>query len=202
MRSRFGAHVLPAVLAVLLGLSLLLAGCGSSPGGTPAAPTPFPTAAAGAGAPAFTLTSPAFAASQAIPRDFSCDGAGGSPALAWSAPPPGTASLALIMEDPDTAAGTFTHWVLYDLPAGTRSLRATVPPGASGPAGSFQGPNSSGRAGYSPPCPPSGTHRYFFHLYALDAAPAVSSTADEAALLLVLPGHVLAQADLLGTYGR
>lgn len=201
MRARSRAHALLALPAALA-LSLLLAGCGPSAGGTPGAPTAFPTAAAGAGAPAFTLSSPAFAAGQAIPRDYTCDGAGGSPPLAWSAPPPGTASLALIVEDPDTGAGTFTHWVLYDLAAGTRSMPACVPPGASGPAGSFQGPNSGGRAGYSPPCPPSGTHRYFFHLYALDAAPAIASTADKAALLLVLPGHVLAQADLLGTYGR
>src|SRR5947209_20038833 len=105
MHSRFGTHGLLALLAAPLGLSLLLGGCGSSAGSTLAAPTAFPTSAAGAGAPAFTLSSPAFAAGQAIPRIYSCDGAGGSPPLTWSVPPPGTASLALIVRSEERRVG-------------------------------------------------------------------------------------------------
>ena len=116
------------------------------------------------------LTSTSFQNGSQIPAQFTCSGAGISPQLAWSAPPARTVSLALIVTDPDAPRRTFTHWVLYDLPVGTRDLTEGVPDMGRLPDGALQGRNDFGEIGYGGPCPPPGApHRYVFTLYALDA---------------------------------
>jgi Raf kinase inhibitor-like YbhB/YbcL family protein len=154
------------------------------------------------GLPALELTSSAFAAGQPIPRSYTCDGADMSPPLQWGAPPAHTQSFALIVDDPDAPLGTWTHWVLYNLPASARELPAGVAAGAERPDGSRQGHNSSNRAGYQGPCPPSGTHRYFFRLYALDTMLNLPAGAKANTLRDAMQGHILAQGELMGTYAR
>jgi Raf kinase inhibitor-like YbhB/YbcL family protein len=150
----------------------------------------------------FELTSTAFAPGQPIPSKYTCNGENVSPPLRWSDPPPGTQSLALICDDPDAPAGTWVHWVLYNLPSKARALAEAVPANADLPDGSRQGKNSGGRLGYSGPCPPSGTHRYFFKLYALDTVLGLASGADKSQLLPAMQGHILAQTELMGTYKK
>jgi Raf kinase inhibitor-like YbhB/YbcL family protein len=146
------------------------------------------------------LTSTAFAHEEPIPATFTCDGEDASPPLQWNDPPHGTRSYALIVDDPDAPVGTWVHWVLYDLPADVRALEQAVPPDAERPDGSRHGKNSWGRLGYGGPCPPSGTHRYFTKLYALDTALDLDAGANAKQVLGALEGHILAEAQLMGTY--
>ncbi len=146
----------------------------------------------------FELTSTAFAAGEPIPAKYTCDGVNVSPPLAWSDPPAGTQSLALIMDDPDAPAGVWDHWLLFNIPADLRHL----PERAGAPAGSVDGKNSWGRTGYGGPCPPRGTHRYFFKLYALDTKLNLPAGANKIQLLRAMEGHVLAQAELMAVYSR
>ncbi|MBE9472062.1 MAG: YbhB/YbcL family Raf kinase inhibitor-like protein [Chloroflexi bacterium] len=150
----------------------------------------------------FELTSPRFARGEPIPRKYTCDGEDISPPLRWSDPPQGTQSLALIADDPDAPIGTWVHWVLYNLPAETRGLPEAVPPDADLPDGSRHGRNSWRRLGYGGPCPPSGTHRYFFRLYALDTVLDLAARSSKKQLLRAMERHVLAQAELMGVYAR
>ena len=149
-----------------------------------------------------TVTSTAFAQGQPIPRQYSCDGKGISPPLAWSGAPSGTKSFALIMDDPDAPAGTFVHWVIYNLPGSSQGLPESVSADAKLADGSLQGSNSSRRTGYTAPCPPSGTHRYFFKLYALDGSLGLASGPTKDQLLKAMQGHILAQGELMGTFSR
>ena len=151
---------------------------------------------------AFEVTSSAFVQGDPIPVKYTCDGDDTSPPLAWGDPPEGTASFALINDDPDAPAGTWVHWLLYNLPADARSLPEAVPADARLPDGSLHGQNSWRRLGYGGPCPPSGTHRYFFKLYALDTALNLASGADKQATLKAMEGHILGQAELMGVYSR
>jgi Raf kinase inhibitor-like YbhB/YbcL family protein len=160
------------------------------------------------GAPpvSLTLTSPAFAAGGEIPARYTCEGADLSPPLAWTAPPDGTGSLALVVDDPDAPDPkapkvTWVHWVLYGLPPTAGSLPEGVGRDAL-PAGAREGLNDWKRPGYGGPCPPVGRHRYFFKLYALDAALPDLGRATEARLEEAMRGHVLAQAELVGTYAK
>lgn len=150
----------------------------------------------------FTLTSPAFTNGAAIPPEYSCRGRDISPALAWSEPPAGTQSFALIMDDPDAPMGTWVHWVIFNIPASSRGLSEAVPTDPQLSDGSLQGRTSAGSNGYHGPCPPSGTHRYFFKLYALDTTLALSSKADKKDVLAAMEGHILASAELMGTFSR
>ena len=150
----------------------------------------------------FALSSPAFAEGQPIPHKHSCDGQDVSPPLAWGEPPQPTRSLALITDDPDAPGGTFVHWVVYNIPAASRALPEGVPKTAKLTDESMQGSNSWQRLGYGGPCPPGGTHRYFFKLYALDTMLELPSVASKQRLLEVMQGHILAQAELMGTYCR
>jgi Raf kinase inhibitor-like YbhB/YbcL family protein len=152
------------------------------------------------------LTSANFPDRGAIPRVHTCQGDDRSPALAWSGAPPGTKSLALIVDDPDAPdpaapRTTWVHWVLYDLPASAAGLAEGVQPSAL-PAGTREGVNDFGRAGYGGPCPPIGRHRYVFKLYALDEALPDLGRATKAALEKAMKGHVLAKAELTGTYQK
>jgi Raf kinase inhibitor-like YbhB/YbcL family protein len=148
------------------------------------------------------LTSPAFAANAPIPIKFTCKGEDLSPALDWGDPPADARSFALLMDDPDAPMGTWVHWVLFNLPASTRSLPEGVSPDKNLKDGSIQGLTSAHSTGYHGPCPPSGTHRYFFKLYALDITLALDSSADKSALLEAMEGHILAQTELMGTFAK
>jgi Raf kinase inhibitor-like YbhB/YbcL family protein len=145
---------------------------------------------------AMALTSPAFNDGEPIPTRFSCDGDDTSPELDWFGTPEGTVSLALIMDDPDAPVGTWVHWVLYNLPMDLSGLRE----GMTGVG--LDGTNSWDRGGYGGPCPPSGTHRYFFKLYALDTDLALDPGVNKATLEEAMEGHILGQAELMGTYSR
>jgi Raf kinase inhibitor-like YbhB/YbcL family protein len=150
-----------------------------------------------------TLTTTAFPANGPIPARYTCDGEDRSPPLAWSGAPAGATAFALIMDDPDAPRGVFTHWVLYNLPADARELPEGVPAAERLPSGALQGVNDFGRVGYGGPCPPPGpAHRYRFTLYALDTALSLGPRATKQAVLEAMRGHVLEQAQVVGTYQR
>ena len=144
-----------------------------------------------------TITSTAFANGAAIPARFTCDGNDANPPLAVGNVPTGTRSFALIADDPDAPGGTWVHWVLWNIPAQTREIpENAVPDGAS------QGKNSWGRNTYGGPCPPNGTHRYFFKFYALDADLKLGASSTKADLEQAMQGHILARGELIGIYRR
>ncbi len=150
------------------------------------------------------LTSTAFEPDGPIPARYTCDGEDTAPPLQWSDPPQGTRSFALIVDDPDAPdprapQRVWVHWVLYDLSADARSLPEG---GAPLPPGTRQGRNDWGRTGYGGPCPPIGRHRYFHKLYALDTVLGDLHEPTKAQLLAAMEGHVLAEAQLVGTYER
>ena len=143
------------------------------------------------------LTSAAFEPGGKVPSRYTCDGEDLSPPLAWRGVPAGAESLALIVDDPDAPGKVWVHRVLYGLPPGTAGIaEGAVPPGAR------EGTTDFGRTGYGGPCPPSGTHRYVFTLYALDAPIELPPGATKAQLLEAMEGHVLAKSALQGRYAR
>ncbi|MGH7157817.1 MAG: YbhB/YbcL family Raf kinase inhibitor-like protein [Candidatus Saccharimonadales bacterium] len=139
------------------------------------------------------LTSPAFANNSPIPRKYTCKGEGVSPPLTVNGVPAGTQSLMLVVEDPDAPGGTFTHWTVWNISAATTLVRE-----GSVPDSGLQGLNGFNKIGYGAPCPPSGTHRYFFKLYALNRELALQPGAHAYAVTASLEGHVLARAELVG----
>jgi Raf kinase inhibitor-like YbhB/YbcL family protein len=146
-----------------------------------------------------TLSSSAFNVGGDIPKSFTCDGMNMAPHLVWSGAPADVQSFALIMDDPDAAKGTFTHWVLFDIPADTTDL----PSGARSDAIGISGRNSRGDVGYAGPCPPAGTHRYFFRLFALDVQTlGLAAGASRAAVEESMAVHLIEQTELMGRYGR
>lgn len=157
----------------------------------------------GGAAMAFRLESSAFASGATIPRKHACDGEDRSPPLAWTDPPAGTKSFALVCDDPDAPAGIWVHWVLYGVPAGATSLPEGVPPTLALDDGSRQGTNDFQKPGYGGPCPPrGGAHRYYFRLYALDIVLTLPPGASKASLAKAMAGHTLGQAELMGRYAR
>jgi len=150
-----------------------------------------------------SVTSPAFKQGEVLPRRFTCDGENVSPALSWGQAPEGTRSLAILCDDPDAPRGVWTHWVLYNLPPTTTSIREGRPQEETLPNGARQGMNDSRKVGYDGPSPPSGpAHRYFFHVYALDAMLKPVKGMTRAQLLQATEGHVLARGELMGKYQR
>ena len=149
-----------------------------------------------------SITSPAFKNGSPIPALYSCKGRDTSPALSWNDAPSGTKSLALIMDDPDAPGGTWVHWVTYNIPASASGLQGAAPAQAQLEDGSLNGINSWGKPGYGGPCPPNGTHRYFFKLYALDTLLSLPSGANKQNLLSAMQNHVLAQGELMGTFSK
>ena len=152
------------------------------------------------------ITSTAFASGAAIPALYTCEGKDISPPLAWNGIPAATKSLALIVDDPDAPDPsapkmTWVHWVLYNIPATTSGLPEAVQPAAL-PVGTRQGINDWNRPGYGGPCPPVGRHRYFHKLYALDRVLAELPRPDKKALESAMHGHILARAELIGTYQK
>jgi Raf kinase inhibitor-like YbhB/YbcL family protein len=149
------------------------------------------------------LTSIAFAAGTAIPAKHTCDAKNVSPPLKWSGAPAGTKSLALIVDDPDAPVGTWVHWVLYDLPPTTTELAEDLPKSQFVAGGAKQGLNDFRHFGYGGPCPPHGKpHRYFFKLYALDVPLDLKPGLTKKDLEHAMEKHILAQAQLMGTYQR
>jgi Raf kinase inhibitor-like YbhB/YbcL family protein len=148
------------------------------------------------------LTSSAFKEGQSIPVKYTCDGKNVSPELKWSNVPQGTKSLALICDDPDAPHGTFVHWVLYDIPPTVTELKEGIPSDSQLSNGAKHGMPGFNRPGYGGPCPPSGTHRYFFKLYALDFIPGLPSGVTKNDLLKAMEGHILEMVQLMGTYQR
>jgi Raf kinase inhibitor-like YbhB/YbcL family protein len=148
------------------------------------------------------LKSSAFVEGEMIPKKYTCDAQDVSPALEWSGAPANTESFALICDDPDAPMGTWVHWVYYDIPAGTSSLPEDVGSQEKPASGGTQGVSDFGRIGYGGPCPPGGTHRYFFKLYALDTKLDLPPGADKPTLLDKMEGHILEQTELMGKYRR
>ena len=142
------------------------------------------------------LTSPAFTHNGAIPSEYTCDGSDLSPPLEISDVPSNAKSLVLINDDPDAPVGTWDHWIVFNIPSSIEDIpKGTEPKGTAGR-------NSWGRTGYGGPCPPSGTHRYFFKLYALDTELNLQEGATKKDLERAMQGHIIAQAELMGTYKR
>jgi Raf kinase inhibitor-like YbhB/YbcL family protein len=148
------------------------------------------------------LKSSAFEAGAMIPKQYTGEGQNISPPLNWATVPNGTQSLALICDDPDAPMGVWVHWVIFNLPADTKELAEGVPPQKSLANGAKQGINDFRKIGYGGPCPPSGEHRYFFKLYALDTKLDHEAGIKKADLLKIMEGHILDESKLLGTYRR
>jgi len=175
-------------MLLIAALALILAGCrATTPQETVEGETEMP----------IKITTPAFSEGGVIPKPYTCDGVNHSPQLDWTGIPQGTLSLALIADDPDAPAGTWVHWVLYDLPPDLTGLaEATRGTG-------IQGKNDFRNLGYGGPCPPKGsTHRYYFKLYALDTLLKLQEGASKADVEKAMRGHILAQGQLMGKYSR
>ena len=181
-----------AILTLALA-TLVLLGC---------AKTPPPAPIQKENQMGFRLSSTSFKEGQSIPRQHTCDGVNVSPALEWSSAPPATKTFAIICDDPDAPSGTWVHWVLYNLPGDRIGLVENVPTTEQVPGDGLQGTNDSKKIGYDGPCPPSGTHRYFFKLYALDSEISLKAGATKAEVLKAMEGHIIGQTQLMGTYRR
>ncbi len=148
------------------------------------------------------ISSSAFGHEEKIPSRYTCDSQDVSPPLAWEQVPAEAKSLVLICDDPDAPMGTWVHWVFYDIPPSLAGLPEKIAPVERPDIGGVQGKNDFGRPGYGGPCPPSGTHRYFFKLYALDTVLNLPPGRTKKQVLQAMEGHVLAEAVLMGTYSR
>lgn len=148
------------------------------------------------------LTSSSFKNEDMIPAKYTCDGLNISPPLSWRNAPAGTKSFALICDDPDAPVGLWVHWVLFDIPATVNALPEKVSREENVIGLGKNGKNTSGRYGYDGPCPPGGTHRYYFKLYALDTALNLSPGLTKDELLNAMKGHILAETHLMGRYKR
>ncbi len=180
---------------VLLLVLAPVASCGSSALSSHRRADPAPSG--------FRIASTAFSEGEFIPSRFTCNGEDISPALRWTAPPNGTRSFILIVEDPDAPGGVWTHWVVYNLPAQARAMPENVPMQETLPTGGLQGLNSFGHIGYGGPCPPPGNpHHYFFRLYALDTTLSLKAGASKAEVLGAAKGHFLGEAQLMGRFKR
>ena len=148
------------------------------------------------------VTSTAFTEGQPIPKQYTCDGINISPPLEWSGVPKTAKTIAIICDDPDAPVGTWVHWVLYNLPADKIGLIENTPATETLPSGGVQGTNDFKKIVYGGPCPPSGRHRYFFKVYALDAELSLKSGATKADVEKAMEGHLVSQGQLMGTYRR
>jgi Raf kinase inhibitor-like YbhB/YbcL family protein len=182
-------------------LVLLLPSCGRSPSTEPPLPKKDPSRMT------ILIQSPAFTGGGTIPKLYTCDGKDVSPPLTWSGIPENARSLALICEDPDAPGGTWTHWVIFDIPASVGGLGEAVPAQervtvTTGGETALQGKNDFKKTGYGGPCPPSGSHRYFFRIYALDTELGLGPSTTRQDLLRSIKGHILAEGELMGRYSR
>ena len=191
---RKNAAILSAVFLIFM-----LVGCASRP--QPVAPPPSAESPKD-NKSGVKLISSAFKEGQPIPATYTCKGVNISPPLEWSGVPKTAKTVAIIADDPDAPGGTWVHWVLYNLPADNIGLVEMVPVTENLKAGGFQGKNDFGKIGYGGPCPPSGTHRYFFKIYAIDAELPLKAGATKAEVEKAMEGHIVSQGQLMGTYGR
>jgi len=150
----------------------------------------------------FQITSSAFKDGEMIPSKYTCDGENISPPLSWSEIPNGTKSLALINDDPDAPIGDWVHWIVFNIPPDTKEFKEAASSKKLLPKGALEGLNDWNKKGYGGPCPPSGVHRYFFKLYALDTMLSLKEGATKRQLLEAMKGHILAEAQLIGKYQR
>lgn len=178
----------------ILGALLFLWPCGG--------PSPFCSETRGGRAMNMEVKSTAFQDGGMIPKLYTCDGQDISPPLSWSGVPADAKSIALIMDDPDAPRGTWIHWVLFNIPPDTKSLAPNVPRTASLTSGAKHGNNSWPKLGYGGPCPPGGTHRYYFKVYALDIVLSLKTGITKAQLLKAMEGHILTEGQLMGKYSR
>ena len=148
------------------------------------------------------IKSPVFVPGGKIPGKYTCDGMDISPPLVWTSGPEGTKTFALICDDPDAPMGTWVHWVLFNLSADIIELRENVQPERELERGAKQGMNDFRKIGYGGPCPPGGTHRYYFKLYALDTEINLEAGATKSELLKAMEDHILAEGQLMGRYER
>jgi len=148
------------------------------------------------------ITSQAFKDEGMIPEKYTCDDINVSPPFVWSPGPEGTRTYAFICDDPDAPMGTWVHWVLFNLPVNINELPEGIPPERDLESGAKQGMNDFRKIGYGGPCPPGGTHRYFFKLYALDTEVDLEAGATKSDLLRAMEGHILAESQLMGKYQR
>ncbi len=189
--------MLTRVFALTLLASLALPGCTTGP--QPLPPQPPSTPSPGNKAE-IKVVSVAFKEGQPIPRQYTCDGVNISPPLEWSGVPKTARTIAIIADDPDAPSGTWVHWVLYNLPAENIGFVENLPATENLKAGGFQGKNDFGKIGYGGPCPPSGSHRYVFKVYAVDAELTLKAGATKAEVEKAMEGHVTAQGQLIWTY--
>ncbi|GIG86433.1 YbhB/YbcL family Raf kinase inhibitor-like protein [Plantactinospora endophytica] len=187
---RTGRRGLGLGLAVVVLLAGTATGCGSG--------TDEPAGSTGTTTPPqrLTVTSPAFEEGEPIPERYTCRGSGERPALAWSGQLDGVVSYAVVVDDPDAPGLTYLHWVVYDIPADVQGLAA-----ADLPAGALEGQNSAGLATWAPPCPPSGQHRYRFHVYALGAKSGLAADAEGNEARRVIESLALGTGTLTGLFG-
>ncbi len=150
----------------------------------------------------FKLTSNSFTSNGLIPVKYTCDGENISPELHWQNAPANTKSFVLISDDPDAPMGTWVHWVLFNIPATISKIEENIPPAKNVLGGATQGINDFGKYGYGGPCPPSGTHRYFFKLYALDTELNFTKDVRKRDIVEAMKGHILLQTELMGRYKR
>ncbi|MDD5169886.1 MAG: YbhB/YbcL family Raf kinase inhibitor-like protein [Syntrophales bacterium] len=148
------------------------------------------------------ITSSAFADGRSIPKKYACEGEDISPPLAWRNLPSRAKSLALIVDDPDAPGGMWVHWVVYNIPSSVKQLDEHMKPERETDIGIRQGANDWGRIGYGGPCPPSGTHRYYFKLYALDVMLDLKPGASKSLLMNTMKNHIVEEARLIGNYKR
>ena len=148
------------------------------------------------------ITSSSFKEGEIIPSKFSCDGEDISPQLSWTDPPENTKCFALISDDPDAPSGDWVHWVIYNIPSTEAGLAENIPKNKTLDNGTKQGMSDFRKIGYGGPCPPGGTHRYFFKLYALDIMLDKDAGLTKKELLKAIEGHILSEAQLMGKYKR
>lgn len=191
MRSRVAAFTILA--------SLALSGCGVRPQPIPPPPA---TRHLPPGKAELKVISAAFKEGEPIPRQYTCHGINVSPPLEWSGVPKTAKTIAIIADDPDAPSGGWVHWVLYNLPSENIGFVENLPATENLKAGGFQGKNDFGKIGYGGPCPPSGTHRYIFKVFAVDTELALPAGAARAEVEQAMQGHILSQGQLMGTYGR
>jgi Raf kinase inhibitor-like YbhB/YbcL family protein len=150
----------------------------------------------------FKIKSSAFDAEGTIPKKYACNGDNISPPLSWSGAPSGTKSYTIIVDDPDAPNKTHTHWVIYNISTDVKELPENVPADKKLSNGALQGTNDNAKTGYSGPCPPDGTHRYFFKIYALDKTLDLNGEVTKEKLLDAMKGHVLVESELMGRYSK
>jgi Raf kinase inhibitor-like YbhB/YbcL family protein len=185
---------------LLVPLALLVAGCATA---APSATAPIRLTDQEETPMPMSMTSESFVAGQAIPAEYTCDGDNVSPHLRWSGVPERARSLVLVVDDPDSPSGTWAHWILYDLPPDVTELPEAQPDLGELPDGAKRGRNSFKNIGYGGPCPPKGPpHRYYFRLYALDTTTRLAAGASRQEVEAAMAGHILAEAELMGTYQR